>query len=258
MDRPGLEADHGKAYMFRCKPMKACTKCGEVKALDEFPRKASRRDGRASQCKVCTAARDAAYQAANRAANGEKIRAEEAAYRSANRERLRTYQAEYQKANRERIRAGRAAWRAANREKALSYSAKYRAANLEKVRAAGVAYRAANLEKERARLAAYKVANPEKGRADSRRRRALKASLPSEPYTDAEIYERDKGRCQLCSKRVGPFRWPHPQSMAIDHIIPISQGGHDIPANVQLTHFRCNLAKGVKTVPDGEQLRLIG
>lgn len=32
---------------------KACSKCGEVKALDEFHRSSSNSDGRASRCKLC-------------------------------------------------------------------------------------------------------------------------------------------------------------------------------------------------------------
>lgn len=30
------------------------------------------------------------------------------------------------------------------------------------------------------------------------------------------------------------------------------------PANVQLTHFSCNIAKNNRALPQGEQLRLIG
>jgi 5-methylcytosine-specific restriction endonuclease McrA len=44
---------------------------------------------------------------------------------------------------------------------------------------------------------------------------------------------------------------------SLDHIVPLSLGGSpDSPANLQLTHLRCNLAK--RDRPAGEQLRLIG
>ena len=33
--------------------MKACTKCGVVKPLDEFNRKKTKKDGRRAQCKQC-------------------------------------------------------------------------------------------------------------------------------------------------------------------------------------------------------------
>lgn len=93
----------------------------------------------------------------------------------------------------------------------------------------------------------------------NRRRRALMASLPSEPYTTAEIAERDGWRCQLCGMKVpAAKRHPDPKSASIDHIIPISRGGGDVKANVQLTHFSCNIAKNNRALPQGEQLRLIG
>ncbi len=53
-------------------------------------------------------------------------------------------------------------------------------------------------------------------------------------------------------------RHPDPKSASIDHIIPISRGGGDVKANVQLTHFSCNIAKNNRALPQGEQLRLIG
>jgi len=37
---------------------------------------------------------------------------------------------------------------------------------------------------------------------------------------------------------------PHPESLSIDHIMPLSLGGKHIRANVQLTHLICNLKKG--------------
>jgi hypothetical protein len=83
--------------------------------------------------------------------------------------------------------------------------------------------------------------------------------IKSEPYTSREIAERDGWRCQLCRKPVNPRkRHPDPMCASIDHIVPISQGGTDVRANVQLAHLFCNMSKGNRAVPDGEQLRLLG
>lgn len=83
--------------------------------------------------------------------------------------------------------------------------------------------------------------------------------IESEPYTSREIAERDGWRCQLCRKPVHPAK-RHPDQMcaSIDHIVPISQGGTDVRANVQLAHLFCNMSKGNRALPDGEQLRLLG
>ena len=51
--------------------------------------------------------------------------------------------------------------------------------------------------------------------------------------------------CGICGKPVDfSYKSPHPLSPCIDHIIPVSKGGHpsDID-NLQLAHFACNRAR---------------
>jgi len=94
--------------------------------------------------------------------------------------------------------------------------------------------------------------------AKSVRRKALKrgaarGSVPS-LWT---IYTRDRGRCGLCRGRVGrSFKWPHPRTASLDHIVPISHGGKDEAANLQIAHLACNMAKQTRAC--GSQLLLIG
>jgi 5-methylcytosine-specific restriction endonuclease McrA len=47
-----------------------------------------------------------------------------------------------------------------------------------------------------------------------------------------------------------------PMAPTVDHVIPISEGGTDTKANVQLAHRICNLRKGKRGTP--QQLRLVG
>ena len=92
--------------------------------------------------------------------------------------------------------------------------------------------------------------------AKNRRRRAAKRGGASEPYTLTQIARRDQSRCGLCGGRVHMVaKVPHPQAPTIDHIVPISEGGDDTRANVQLAHFRCNSVKGAR---GSQQLALIG
>lgn len=78
-----------------------------------------------------------------------------------------------------------------------------------------------------------------------RRRRALKRGALSEPYTTEEIAERDGFICGLCSEPVVMSTpYPDPWSPSIDHIRPLSRGGDDTKANVQLAHRFCNTSKG--------------
>lgn len=53
-----------------------------------------------------------------------------------------------------------------------------------------------------------------------------------------EIYLRDNGTCQKCSKAVGP------RAARFDHIIPWSEDGDTVPWNLQVLCESCNLAKG--------------
>lgn len=96
----------------------------------------------------------------------------------------------------------------------------------------------------------------ERSRQKVRRRRSLKRGGLSELYTLAEIAQRDRHRCQLCRRKVDPaIQWPDPKSPSIDHVIPVSEGGDDTRANVQLAHFGCNSGKGAR---GSQQLALVG
>lgn len=56
--------------------------------------------------------------------------------------------------------------------------------------------------------------------------------------------------CAICGKPVDfKLKFPHPMSATVDHIIPVSKGGHpsDID-NLQLAHLKCNRAKSDKTI----------
>lgn len=87
-------------------------------------------------------------------------------------------------------------------------------------------------------------------------RRAALRSVPSEPYTLAEIAARDGFRCQLCGHKVDmQITAPHPRSPSIDHVVPLAKGGDDTRANVQLAHRYCNTSKGVRGC---QQLALVG
>jgi hypothetical protein len=96
----------------------------------------------------------------------------------------------------------------------------------------------------------------ESWRQKNRRRRAAKRGGASEPYTLAEIAERDRLRCGLCRGRVAmKQKVPHPKAPTIDHVVPLLDGGDDTRANVQLAHFHCNSVKGPR---GSQQLALIG
>jgi 5-methylcytosine-specific restriction endonuclease McrA len=65
-----------------------------------------------------------------------------------------------------------------------------------------------------------------------------------EMFDSREIFERDGWRCGICRRRVSQkLSWPHPRSVSLDHIVPISAGGGHVRENVQCSHLECNLRK---------------
>lgn len=54
--------------------------------------------------------------------------------------------------------------------------------------------------------------------------------------------------CGLCGGQINSI-----EEMHVDHIIPLSRGGKDILANLQLTHARCNIDKGNTLFEDSEE-----
>lgn len=83
----------------------------------------------------------------------------------------------------------------------------------------------------------------------------MKAKRPDREGTHRLAFERNKKKiyatrtvCGICGKPVDmSLRWPNPLSKCIDHIIPVSKGGHpsDIE-NLQLAHVCCNREKSDK------------
>jgi 5-methylcytosine-specific restriction endonuclease McrA len=185
---------------------KACNKCGETKPLSSFHRDRSRTDGRHPWCAVCTRARRNTWYAENREAN-------------------LAYQAD---------------WREDNKERKAASDRAYREANLEERRAHDRAYRAANAEARREADRNYYRANRSKWIEARARRRARLRGVETIPYGRREIFDRDGGQCKLCGVQL---RF-EPQAFQIDHIVPISLGGPDTPANVQLACPTCNRRKG--------------
>lgn len=113
-------------------------------------------------------------------------------------------------------------------------------------------YAQENADKLREQRRAYR--KTEKGRATAnvskRRRRAQKRGLPSIPYKDKDIFERDAWRCKLCGMpvEVDPSDWIYGPS--IDHIVALNNGGPNTPQNVQLAHRGCNSNKSDRESPD--------
>jgi HNH endonuclease len=103
-------------------------------------------------------------------------------------------------------------------------------------------------------------------KANKKYRKAMKRAgrrIPSERFTDEEIFKRDGWCCQMCQKSVSrEYDVNHDLYPHLDHIIPLNPRNGDTRgthtrANVQCLCRKCNLEKRNYT-PEDVQLRLVG
>jgi 5-methylcytosine-specific restriction endonuclease McrA len=259
-------------------PQKRCSKCGETKPTDAFYKNKGRKDGLCPWCKACKrreydtnaekiSEQNRAHRAANleamrekdRArygANAEKLREQARARYAANPEAMRAKDRAYCAANPHVIRKKNRTQYAANAEKNREYSRAYRAANPDIYRAycaanaeaileKNRAYRAAHPDLVRERQRAYSRANPDLFRIASQKRRAqVKENGGTFTRDELTLMQLTQGGfCAYCQRQ------HEPDKLAIDHVIPIKQGGRHEAANIVLACKRCNSSKNNRT-PD--------
>lgn len=167
----------------------------------------------------------------------EKRRAYRAAYLQANAERISERQHKYYLENAERLKAYKREYmREYNRENAAQkreYNREYRRKNTERISEWNREYRKEyNQQPEnKARFIVHR-----------QKRRALEASVYSEPYTRDDVLRAWGSICYLCDSIV-------PDDWHLEHVIPISKGGHDTVGNVRPACPGCNLRKQDKLHP---------
>lgn len=147
--------------------MKACTKCGVVKAVGQFSKDSSKRDGLQSRCKECNS--------------------------------------EYRAANLDKIKAKDAKYYANNLDKHKSAHAKWRSENLGRVRAAAIKWNAANPERVKAYTVKWQSANPEAVRIIGHNRRSRKLSAGGKLSKDLaeRLFKLQRGKCACCGEPLG-------------------------------------------------------
>lgn len=79
----------------------------------------------------------------------------------------------------------------------------------------------------------------------SSKRRAAEAGVEWDCGIDTiEVAESAGWVCGICNLPIdGGLEWPHPRSLTLDHIVPVSRGGGHVRRNVQPAHFVCNSSK---------------
>jgi 5-methylcytosine-specific restriction endonuclease McrA len=115
----------------------------------------------------------------------------------------------------------------------------------EKVRAKRREYnRSLPTEIKRAHGRAYYRRHPQRVAERQRMRRALKYQAAVEPFTCADIVERDGPACYLCGKELTP------REVTLEHVVPLSRGGAHVPENARIACKPCNSRKGAKLLEE--------
>lgn len=180
--------------------------------------------------------------------NRERILKERKAYRAANKELLSERAKRHREQNPDKVRAKQRESYQRHRDKALARVRKYQAANKEKISEKGKVYR----EKNKERIKAYYKQNKERALEHNRQRRAKIRGQAAEPYTTQDVLDKYGTDCYLCGKPIDLNANRHPgdpgweNGLHIEHVIPISKGGHDTIDNVRPSHGQCNLKKGTQ------------
>lgn len=191
---------------------KRCSKCGEVKPLEEFSRDSRRRDGRRSACKMC--AQSAQFvRRANQAVVAGKPYPLPITYVNCKR-CLKCLKVKALDDFR-RHALGRDDRRADCRTCENEQKRRRCEANREAERARHRRYRNENAEAIAERTRRYREQNRDRYAEWNARRRAAKLGVPSHPYTRQQVFARHPEACWTCGCRITA------DNFVADHMVPL-------------------------------------
>jgi hypothetical protein len=121
--------------------LKFCYNCNEDKPLNAFGKNKSKKDGLATECKLCKSLQDKKYYIKN----AESVKTAVAEYASKNIEKVAQIKKEWYLKNIQKTRASTRKWKAANKEKHYESLKKYRTNNPGKRNFLTAKYRAIKL-----------------------------------------------------------------------------------------------------------------
>jgi hypothetical protein len=201
---------------------KTCTKCRQIKSLDNFSRhngRKSAKSGYRATCKQCQVA-------------------DNRSYRSRNREKVNQAKRKYSEANKEQKSESDKKYREANKKKIAKRNKTWRTNNYEHTREKSLEWRTRNKKRKAITDKAWAQNNKENVRNISMRRRARLAENGIFSVTKKDIVNLLNKGCSYCGR----------PAEHVDHIVPIVRGGTHSIGNLTGACASCNLSKGSKFV----------
>lgn len=189
-------------------PEKCCSKCRELKPVEQFSRCSANTDGLYSWCKPCA-----------RAANQE--------YYTRKSDKIKTRVAEYRQANPERVKAAVRRYYQEHRAKHNEESKNWRHAHPERAR-----------EISKVSRTRHKAKHADRYTAKNHQRRVPQHQqhFTAQEWRDLRVFYNN---ICLCCKRK--------KRLTVDHIIPLSRGGTNTIDNIQPLCWLCNRRKRLDT-----------
>jgi len=196
---------------------KTCSKCKQLKSLDNFYKNKRIKGGRNNYCKPC----QANYLRQYRIVNPNKDSQYKARWRNKNPD----YDSQYYLANRAELLIKMSEWRSNNL---------IRKAETDK------AWKLANPEKVKINAKNYYLRHPAKQSKNRQIRRARLRNARIYKVTEKDFLNILKSPCIYCGAK----------GEQVDHIIPLSRGGAHSLGNLASSCSRCNLSKNNKLVSE--------
>ena len=191
--------------------LKICSRCKEIKGIDQFFASIKSSDGKVGHCKQCARLYESTYRKRKTEVQKNRRNALSLEKKRELYERRKDYRKKYYMANSERLIATSLKHYYDNKQKFI-----------EKMSDAGT-------------LAAYR----EMRRVNRMNRSARESGGKLSKNIAYRLFELQRGKCACCGKPLG-------EDFHLDHIQPLSKGGVNEDWNIQLLREKCNLKKGSK------------
>jgi len=232
---------------------KQCSRCGQVKPVEEFGKRPKNKDGLMGWCKACYQVwhrewyqnnKEKVRQKSRNYAKTEKRQEYLKKYREENKERTREYHKQYYEENKKKhLEQGKQRYYE-NRDEILAKQRASRKGRQKERNEALKDWARRNPEKRRKQKERYKKRHPERHRLldceYSRKRRAIKAEADGFYTVEQwlELLEVCNNRCLKCGAV---------ENLEADHVKPLSRGGSDWITNIQPLCRPCNCEKHAHT-----------
>jgi len=204
---------------------KKCSKCKEVKAMDDFYSASHTKDGKRSDCIKCVNARHREQYTTHK----EKIAERGKRYYAEHRDGVLIRSAERYQNNHDAIIEQRKQHNLANPEKMREHSKKYYNANKDTITNRIREWRKNNLDKVRLYWHTwYNRVNENGGKITEKDWKSLK--------------EKYLFTCLCCGRKEPDIK------LTLDHVIPVSLGGENVIENAQPLCQSCNSSKNAKHI----------